>query len=63
MTSGEITETAEPLPNRGLMTVSIMLATTMTTLDVTIANVALPRMAGFLHQWLADGLISRCLPD
>ncbi|OOG64404.1 hypothetical protein B0E46_07015 [Rhodanobacter sp. B04] len=24
---------------------------------------ALPRMAGFLHQWLADGLISRCLPD
>ena len=46
ITSGEITDTVEPIQNRGLMTVSIMLATTMTTLDVTIANVALPRMAG-----------------
>src|SRR5258708_39733317 len=32
--------------NRGLITASLMLATVMTTLDTTIANVALPHMAG-----------------
>jgi DHA2 family multidrug resistance protein len=33
-------------PNRGLITVSIMLATVMQALDMTIANVALPHMQG-----------------
>ena len=33
-------------PNRGLITASIMLATVMNSLDTTIANVALPNMAG-----------------
>jgi DHA2 family multidrug resistance protein len=32
--------------SRGLITVSIMLATVMNSLDTTIANVALPHMAG-----------------
>jgi DHA2 family multidrug resistance protein len=36
----------EPVKNRGMITVSIMLATIMTALDTTIANVALPHMAG-----------------
>ena len=36
----------EPAANRTMITVSIMLATVMTTLDTTIANVALPHMAG-----------------
>jgi DHA2 family multidrug resistance protein len=36
----------EPAPNRTMITVSIMLATIMTALDSTIANVALPHMAG-----------------
>ena len=39
---------AEPVPNRGLITVSIMLATIMQALDTTIANVALPHMQGSL---------------
>jgi DHA2 family multidrug resistance protein len=34
------------VPNRGLITASIMLATVMNSLDTTIANVALPHMAG-----------------
>jgi len=33
-------------PNRGLITASVMLATVMNSLDTTIANVALPHMAG-----------------
>jgi DHA2 family multidrug resistance protein len=37
---------AGPVANRTMITVSIMLATVMTTLDTTIANVALPHMAG-----------------
>jgi DHA2 family multidrug resistance protein len=37
---------AAPALNRGMITVSIMLATIMTALDTTIANVALPHMAG-----------------
>jgi DHA2 family multidrug resistance protein len=32
--------------SRGLITASIMLATVMNSLDTTIANVALPHMAG-----------------
>jgi MFS transporter, DHA2 family, multidrug resistance protein len=43
---------AEPhfvaVPNRGLITVSVMLATIMQALDTTIANVALPRVQGTL---------------
>jgi DHA2 family multidrug resistance protein len=35
-----------PVKNRGMITISIMLATIMTALDTTIANVALPHMAG-----------------
>ena len=35
-------------PNRGLITVMIMLATVMQVLDTTIANVALPSMTGDL---------------
>lgn len=36
------------VPHRGLITVSIMLATVMQVLDTTIANVALPNMVGDL---------------
>lgn len=36
------------VPHRGLITVSIMLATVMQVLDTTIANVALPTMTGDL---------------
>jgi DHA2 family multidrug resistance protein len=38
--------TSSPSPMRGLITVSIMLATIMQALDTTIANVALPHMQG-----------------
>jgi DHA2 family multidrug resistance protein len=38
----------KPVPHHGLITVSVMLATIMQALDVTIANVALPRMQGSL---------------
>jgi DHA2 family multidrug resistance protein len=37
-----------PVANRGMVTVSIMLATLMQALDTTIANVALPHMQGSL---------------
>jgi MFS transporter, DHA2 family, multidrug resistance protein len=37
-----------PVPNKGLITVSVMLATIMQALDTTIANVALPRVQGTL---------------
>ena len=40
-------DTAE-FPHRGLITISIMLATIMQVLDTTIANVALPSMVGDL---------------
>ena len=36
-------------PHRGMITVSIMLATIMQALDTTIANVALPHMQGSLQ--------------
>ena len=47
------TQTAAPaqaagFPNRGLITIMIMLATIMQVLDTTIANVALPSMTGDL---------------
>lgn len=38
--------TAQATPNRGLITLSVMLATIMQALDTTIANVALPHMQG-----------------
>ena len=41
-------EAAGIVPNRGLITVAIMLATIMQALDTTIANVALPHMQGSL---------------
>ena len=37
------------IPHRGMITVSIMLATIMQALDNTIANVALPHMQGALQ--------------
>jgi MFS transporter, DHA2 family, multidrug resistance protein len=37
---------AGPVANRRMITISILLATVMNTLDATIANVALPRIAG-----------------
>ncbi len=39
---------ADGVPHRGLITLSIMLATIMQVLDTTIANVALPSMTGDL---------------
>jgi len=41
-------ETHREVPHRGLITLSIMLATVMQVLDTTIANVALPSMVGDL---------------
>ena len=38
--------TRAPIPNRGAITVSLMLATFMQGVDTTIANVALPHMQG-----------------
>jgi DHA2 family multidrug resistance protein len=40
---------AEPVSNRGAITVAVMLATIMQVLDTTIANVALPHMQGSLN--------------
>lgn len=40
--------TARDVPHRGLITVSVMLASIMQSLDNTIANVALPRIQGNL---------------
>ena len=40
--------TAAAVPHRGMVVVSIMLATIMQALDTTIANVALPHMQGSL---------------
>jgi DHA2 family multidrug resistance protein len=40
--------THREVPNRGLLVVSVMLATLMQALDTTIANVALPNMQGSL---------------
>lgn len=42
------TTSHENVPHRGLITLSIMLATIMQVLDTTIANVALPTMTGDL---------------
>jgi len=43
------TDVHAPVAHRGLITVSIMLATIMQALDTTIANVALPHMQGSLQ--------------
>ncbi|MGN6549810.1 MAG: DHA2 family efflux MFS transporter permease subunit [Pararhizobium sp.] len=40
---------AQPVAHKGAITVSVMLATIMQVLDTTIANVALPHMAGSLN--------------
>ena len=40
--------THQEVPHKGLITLSIMLATIMQVLDTTIANVALPHMQGTL---------------
>ncbi len=42
------TATHREVANRGLLVVSVMLATLMQALDTTIANVALPNMQGSL---------------
>lgn len=42
------TEPFKEVPHRGLITLSVMLATIMQVLDTTIANVALPSMTGDL---------------
>ncbi|WP_417417116.1 DHA2 family efflux MFS transporter permease subunit [Hoeflea sp.] len=42
-------EPGHNVPHRGLITISIMLATIMQVLDTTIANVALPSMTGDLE--------------
>ena len=39
----------QPVQHRGMITISIMLATIMQALDTTIANVALPHMQGSLQ--------------
>ncbi len=44
--SGFGTQLADQEPSRGLITISIMLATIMQAIDTTIANVALPSMQG-----------------
>ncbi len=46
--TGPAAEAAGAAPRRGLITLSIMLATIMQALDTTIANVALPNMQGGL---------------
>ena len=42
------TATSQPRPRRALITISVMIATIMQALDMTIANVALPNMQGAL---------------
>ena len=44
-----MTGPGQEVPHRGMITVSIMLATIMQALDTTIANVALPHMQGSLQ--------------
>ncbi|WP_221799513.1 DHA2 family efflux MFS transporter permease subunit [Oceanobacter mangrovi] len=48
VTASPVSETRSAEPKRGLITISIMLATIMQALDTTIANVALPNMQGTL---------------
>src|SRR5262249_37149280 len=49
---GGISKHLTPSPQRGLITVCVMLATIMQALDTTIANVALPYMQGSLSATL-----------
>src|SRR5262245_45121319 len=44
-----MSSTQNDFPHRGMITLSIMLATIMQALDTTIANVALPHMQGTLQ--------------
>ncbi|MBS0563283.1 MAG: DHA2 family efflux MFS transporter permease subunit [Proteobacteria bacterium] len=48
MSAAAVAPHGQPVPHRGLITLSIMLATIMQVLDTTIANVALPSMTGDL---------------
>ena len=48
MNAAVTTSNAPSVPNRGLITISVMLASVMQALDNTIANVALPRIQGSL---------------
>src|SRR5574341_222691 len=48
MTAGAAGMSVAAPPHRGMIVVSIMLATIMQALDTTIANVALPHMQGSL---------------
>ncbi len=49
MTYASATAEGRKVPNRGLITASIMLAAVLQSLDTTIANVALPHMQGSLQ--------------
>jgi hypothetical protein len=59
-------ETFTPVPNRGMITMSIMLANIMQGVDNTILNVALPHVQGSLSasQWVDLGrpMLSRERP-
>src|SRR5690242_213381 len=46
--SGKASTGGEPVLHRGMITLTVMLASILQTLDNTIANVALPRMQGSL---------------
>ena len=48
MTAARASSSGAQVPNRGFITVCVMLATIMQALDTTIANVALPYMQGSL---------------
>jgi len=46
-------EVLAPVPNRGMITISIMLANIMQGVDNTILNVALPHIQGSLRpRWI-----------
>jgi hypothetical protein len=49
-------EAFAPVPNRGMITLSIMLANIMQGLDNTILNVALPHIQGSLSASLDDAI-------
>ncbi len=48
MSSATAQSPTQPIQHRGMITISIMLATIIQALDGTIANVALPHMQGNL---------------
>ena len=53
-------EAFAPVPNRGMITISIMLANIMQGVDNTILNVALPHIQGSLSASLAE--LQFCVP-